>query len=239
MLDIDKVRTEGLRILARRSALTESDWFNLLEARRVLLEPYLREMTLKTLGDLKIVRNHQCERPLRKGGMEEKFTKKDLPLSWVESTPIVEGIFSLDTRGIFPNDEVYFGGHFHWDFIRAPKRIAAVGEVLKFWGLTRNNQWILVELPITYHMVTYHSMPGTLLKERTEQRSKVEKVVVCESTPQEICQFCKVTPQWIWQRLGDVVREWVKHRQNLLSNVEELANIVQHEETMLEIIKPK
>lgn len=239
MLDIDKVRTEGLHILARRNALAEKDWFNLLEARRTLLEPHLREMTLKTLGDLMVVREHQYGRLLRKGGMEEKFIRKDLPLSWVESTPIVEGVFSLDTRGIFPNDEVYFGGHFHWDFIRASKQIAAVGEVLKFWGLTRNNQWILVELPITYLMVTYHRIPGTLLKERTEQRSKVEKVTVRESTPQEICQFCKVTPQWIWQRLGDVVRKWVKHRRQLLSNVEQLADVIRHEETMLEIIKPK
>lgn len=249
MLNKDEVRIRGLRIrglriLARRDALTETDWFNLLEARRALLELHLREMTLKTLGDLKIIyddlnRGVGNGRPLRMGGMVEKFTKKDLPLHWVESTPVVEGNFSLDTRGIFPDDEAYYHGHFKWDFIRIPPRVEAVGQVTKFWGLTRNNQWILVEFPIRYRMVTYPALPGTCCKERTEKRSEVERVIVRESTPAEICQFCEITPQWIWQRLGDAAQAWVNHRRYLLSNAEQLVEVIKREETMLDITAPR
>jgi len=237
MNEYDERRTRGLRILARRNALTEEEWFNLLEARRAFLEPHLRDMTLKSLGELKIVGDdlNKCPdgRPLRKGGMEEKFTRSGFPMNWVEWEPDVEGDFSLNTRGIFPDDEVYYHGHFHWEHIFGPNgEVPAKGLITWFWGLTRNNQWILVEYPIKYLMVTYPQVPGTLIKEHTERRARVEKVIVRESTPSEICQICEVTPEWIWQRLGNVVREWVEHRLKVLSDAERLLKVIEQEEEM-------
>lgn len=214
---------KGPRIWARQNALTETDWFNLLEERRALIEPHLREMTLKALGDLKIVSWGLCKsnerRPLRMGGMVEKVEKftKGPPLNpyWTAAElKAVEGNFPLETRGIFADDDIYYHGHFKWDIMRASGKIEAVGEILKFWGLTRNNQWIRAEATIRF------------FDDRREHLSEVKKLTVHESTPSEICQFCDITPQWLWQRLGDAIHAWVKHRERLLSKAEQLFEVI-------------
>lgn len=227
---------KGLRILARQNALTNSDWFDLLEERRALLAPHLRDMTLESLGDLKIVRSDTRDvRTLRMGGLavvpHAHSDSHREPCMLKETNPH----FPFDTRGIFPDDKVFYHGHFKWDYVRAPGRAEAVGHVLKFWGLTRNNQWIKIEVPIRYYTQPHN--PG--YDDRPEMRAWVEKVVVSESTPLEICTLCEITPQWIWQRLGNAVKMWVKHRQRLFSNVKQLAEVVRHEEAMFDIIASK
>ena len=234
-----RVKEEGVRILARRDVLTEEDWFKLLEARQTLLEPYLRKMTLKSLGDLKIVRDHlhQCEKILRKGGLYQTTVPSS---RWEMGVPPVKGeeCFSLDTRGIFPNDEMFHEGHFNWKPIWSPEgKPPSTGSVTRFWGLTRNNIWIKVEVLITYHPVMHHGVADTDLNDYTEQKPGVELVSIDESTPLEICKFCEVTPRWLWQRLGDVVREWEKQRRQLFSEAQELADIVRSEETIMRIVE--
>ncbi|MBI2049201.1 MAG: hypothetical protein HYT29_02090 [Parcubacteria group bacterium] len=231
--------TKGLRIWARQNTLTETDWFNLLEERRTLLEPHLREMTLKALGDLKIVNgDHQSRRSLRMGRMVQKvYHPRGRYCSyWVaDELKAVEGHFPLETRGIFPDDDIYYHGHFKWDCVRTPGRIEAVGEILKFWGLTRNNQWIKAEATVRFFT------PAHVAKhdERPEQIREVQKLIVSESTPSEICQFCGVTPRWIWQRLGDVAQEWVTHRRQLLLKAEQLAEVIKQENALADIVAPQ
>lgn len=216
--------------MARQNTLTETDWFNLLEERRNLLAPHLREMTLKALGDLNIVRYcNKDVRPLRMGGVIErvsKFAPYRHYLDW-GGPKIVEGNFPLETRGIFANDDIYYNGHFKWDFIRAPGRIEAVGEIVKFWGLTRNNQWIKAEATIQF------------FDDRNEHLVEVQKLTIYESTPEEVCQFCGVTPRWLWQQLGDAVEAWVTHRKRLLSKAEQLFEVIKQENVLADIVAPQ
>ena len=232
----------GLNILARRNVLTETDWFDLLLERRTLLEPYLREMTLKTLGDLKVVndRSGNERRPLRMGGMVKKILSKNLQSGyrpyWIaDKLETVEGNFPLETRGIFPDDDIYYHGHFKWDFIGITGRVDAVGEILRFWGLTRNNQWIKAEA--TIHFSNHPSVP--VFDRDLGKMAEVLKLTVSESTPSEICQFCRVTPRWLWQRLSDAVEAWVKHREHLLSNAEQLFEVIKQENTLASIVAPQ
>lgn len=229
--------TGGLRILARQNALTETDWFDLLEQRRTLIEPYLREMTLKSLGDLEIVRDQKgdraSKRPLRMGAMVKK-TCCDPPHKYREAAPLMnaEGDFSLDTRGIFPDDEVYHNGHFKVEFVFEGGLVPASGVVTKFWGLTRNNQWIMAECTERYFNQTRYFKCGHWM----ERRSEVVKFIVSASTPQEICRFCGITPQWMWQRLGGAVEAWLRHREDLLARAEQLVEIINSEKLMVNII---
>jgi hypothetical protein len=230
-MEVDMNHTGGLRILTRRGALTETNWFDLLEERRILIEPYLREMTLKTLGDLKIVHQElygQATRcPLRMGAMIEK-TYCDPPYrKYREAAELtgVEGDFPLDTRGIYPDDDgVYYYRHFKTN-----------GCVIRFWGLTRNSEWINAECTVRRFEQARHAGHD----ERLDRRSEVVKFIVSASTPQDICQFCGITPQWVWQRLGDTVEAWLKHRQLLLARVEQLVKVIDHEKLMVNIIAQK
>ena len=233
--------TKSLRILARQNALTKEDWFILLEERRKLLAPHLREMSLKALCDLTIVCGARGRRrPLRMGGVVERFTK-DIPYrSYVEECAldiVIEGnsSFNFETRGIFPDDDVYYRGHFKSDFIRASGKVEAVGETVRFWGLTRNNKWITVETTIRF--ISQPRDPR--YDENFEDTPEVERLTIHESTPAEICQFCGVTPRWLWQRLGDAVHTWATHRKLLLSQAEALNGTIRQEETLVNIIAPQ
>lgn len=196
-------RVGGLRILARRDALTDKDWFNLVEERRALIESHLRDMTLKSLGDLKIIGDDRQKlpfgRPLRLGAMVEKTYSTPPHRKYREASElkIAEGPFSLETRGIWPDDEVYYHGHFKWEHIPKPGgQMGSSGLILRFWGLTRNNQWLKAEMTESYFEQERHAGHD----DRPEQRSEVVKLVTSESSPEEICQFCGITPRWIWQR---------------------------------------
>lgn len=239
---LNTARTAGLRILARRDALTDTDWFNLIEERRALIEPHLRDMTLKSLGDLKIVRDyqggHRSERPLRMGAMVEETYSSPPYHKYRKASElkIAKGPFSLDTRGIFPDDDVYYNGHFKWEHIyRGDGQAGAIGLTIWFWGLTRNNEWL--KAVCTEKYFTQPLRAG--VDEREEQRSEVVKFIATESTPEEICLFCDITPQWMWQRLGDAIEAWVKHRRHLLSDAERLVEVINHEKMMLGIITSK
>ncbi len=206
-----------------------TDWFDLLEARRILIERHLRDMTLKSLGDLKIIDDgYGGRRTLQTGGLEI------VPLLHSEvyrqpCTPKTVSLdFPLETRGIFSDDEIFFHGHFNWDV----SHISHDG-VLKFWGLTRNNQWVRVE--VTTKTYTQVRCPEQDL--RPMEVTGVEKVFAVESSPSEIQQLHGFTPQWIWQRLGDAVKKWSEHRQKLLSETQQLARIIAHEEVMLGLLK--
>lgn len=227
---------KGLRILARRDALTESDWFDLLEKRRSLLELYLRWMTIKSLGDLMIVRDEMHHaRKLSVGAMVElsngavAYRRYRVP----GKLKSVEGDFSLDTRGIFPDDEVYHHGHFTTTNLFDGYKLPASGRLTRFWGLTRKGQWIKVEC--VENFFKQDRVPE--YDKRQVQCSEVVRLTVSESTPQEICEFCRLTPRWIWSRLGDVVEKWVEDRMSLLEDAEELASVIKAEKMLLDIIE--
>ena len=228
---------EGLRILARQNALTEDDWFNLIGGRRALLEPYLRNITLKALGDLKIIYDDETGsgagygRMLRDGGLAVVQGKHGEFLD--TCAPTMNSDFPLDTRGIFPDDDVYYGEHFKYNF-REKGETEAVGEI-KFWGLTRNNEWIVVEVKIKKYS-TQSRIPDDH-SDPLGQRAEVEKVWVRKSNPREICAICKITPKWMWLRLGTVGKEWALHRQRLLLKAEQLAEVIKCEEMILGVIK--
>ena len=149
---------------------------------------------------------------------------------------IAEGPFSLETRGIWPDDEVYYHGHFKWEHISKPGgQMGSLGLILRFWGLTRNNQWLKAEMTENYFEQERHAGHD----DRPEQRSEVVKFVTSESSPEEICQFCGVTPRWIWQRLSDSVEKWLEHRKHQLSAAPHLVDIFNYEKTILDIVAPK
>ena len=139
--------------------------------------------------------------------------------------------FTLDTRGIFSNDEVFYHGHFMRDFTDSTTNPGTKDITIKFWGLTRNNEWIRVEVPIKSYVQLCN--PG--IDNRQHVRVGVKKVVVYESNPQEICELYGFTPKWIWKELGDATNVWIEHRRKLLLEAERLGEVVRYEEMMLDI----
>ncbi len=204
----------GLEILARRDgrcALHETDWLKLVETRLEMIKPYLRDMTLKSLGDIRMINDY--------------FGTHDLN----RDEPKVSGEkFNLATRGIFPNND-------NWAGIASVEHdrgdgMSAIAITHKFWGFTRDGEWIIVEVfsTIGYEPYKYEG--------RTEQVQRVKTVKIEESTLVDACLFCKRSPQDIWKRLGEIVKKWAEHRKSLYEDAQCLEEEVLREEAFIELL---
>jgi hypothetical protein len=221
------MESKGLRLLARQDELTEQDWFELLEARRELIAPHLRDMTLKALGDLKIVEQDQrggtWRRELRQGGLLERAHPD--PQQGIHYEPEALNHPQLGIRGIFPDDDLYYHGHFNW-------RYTVGGMETRFWGLTRSDEWITIKC-IESH---FHQHMRNGLSDRTEKKTRVNELIVAEATPEEICESQNITPRWLWERLGTVVDAFVEHRTRALGKARELKLALDQENIMVKIV---
>ncbi len=201
----------GLAILARRDALTQDDWRDLVEARLKMIEPHLRDMTLKTLGDIRMIHDY--------------FGAHDLK----RDNPRVDGgKFDLATRGIFPNDD-------SWAGIASVEHdrgggMSAIATTHKLWGLTRDAGWIAIEVYSTIGQEPYKRQG------RTEEVQRVRTVKIRPSTLSEVCVFCKRPPYDIWRRLGEVVKNWTAHRKQLYEATRSLERDVLREEAVLGLL---
>lgn len=200
---------EGLRILARREPLTEQDWLELLEARRSRLADYMREMTLRTLGEIRFVKDYFGEHSLLK----------------YKDTLLVCGDprFNLETRGIFPSDQSYAT-------VAKIERLSRTESIERFWGLTRDGVWISIEAVVKCKSVPYKS-PG-----RSEESATVTSVTIRETTPEEIFKFCGRTVKDLWARLGQAAEEWERHRYVLYGGAKMLADLIRAENELLKIV---
>ncbi|MDO8495649.1 MAG: hypothetical protein Q7S32_04030, partial [bacterium] len=121
--------TAGLELLIREEQLTDEQWRDLVTARRSLVRPFLDSFTLPELCALRCVMI---------GGHESE----------IGSCSRVTGNnrFSLKTQGIFGviSKESIPGSGYQ----SGPGERACPDGVMKIWGLTRGDYWILVTIDL-------------------------------------------------------------------------------------------
>lgn len=210
--------TERVISLARRTRITDADWLELLQERANALKGSLHDMTLRPLDDIKFMHDYFHEHAL----------KKDKPRL---ISP--DRRFSLDMRGIFPSDRSW-GKVASTTYHRAspdlePNRCAprVIGSTERFWGLSRNGEWVGIEVYVA-HLEEPYKTPG-----RTEKVVRAQTVSIVEYPLSELCGFAQRSPRAIWDRLGEVVDDWVKHRQLLLHDAENMQEFFAHETAIL------
>jgi hypothetical protein len=186
----------------------------LVQARLGMIEPHLRDMTLKALGDIRMIHDYFGTHDL----------KRDEP-------EVTGGKFSLATRGIFPNDD-------SWAGVASVEHdrgggLSAIATTHRLWGLTRDGEWIAIKVYSTIGQEPYK------YKGRTEQVQRVKTVKIEPSTLAEVCVFCKRSPQDIWKRLGEIIKKWADHRKNLYEDAKDLEEEVLREEVLLELVLKK
>jgi hypothetical protein len=198
------------KVLARRGPLTSGDWLQLLEERRCLLKEHLRDMTLKTVGEIPFIHDYFGYHPLKR---------------YAETVRLVgNSHFNLDTRGIFPPSNGL------GTLVAKHERLENRRSVERFWGLTRGGVWISIETHVISSMKPY-KYPG-----RTEEVAEAVTVAIEECTPEEICAFYVCTPKYLWERLGEAVYEWATHRRHLLAHAEAVACVVEAEKMLLQLV---
>lgn len=216
--------TERVISLARRTRITDADWLELLQERADALKESLRSMTLRQLDEIKFIHDYFHEHGLR----------KDNP-----RLISADDRFSIDMRGIFPSDRSW-GSVSHTTHHRAspdlePNRCAprVIAMTERFWGLSRNGEWVGIEVYVAHSEEPYKN-PG-----RTERVARAQTVSIHEYPLAELCEFSQRHPRVIWDRLGEAVDEWVRHRQALLDEAERIQELFNHESSLLNTIAPR
>ncbi len=148
----------GLALLARRDALTEADWYAMVNTRVSMLKPHLRDMTLKSIGDI------QLSTP--RGSLHS--LKMDNPKQY--------GKFSLSTRGIFQREN---------SFRSIPSNREILHH--RLWCLTREVEWLTIEVGSIY-VDEITRLEAFLKFENIQiETSNLKKVChFCKCTPEKI-----------------------------------------------------
>jgi hypothetical protein len=223
-----------LNILARQGGLTENEWLDLLEIRREDIRPHLHDMSLRALGDLGVVnddRGRYPGRPLRKGGMRRMLELEGGDYHEPSELDFLDrDDSSLELRGIFPDDRDAHS--FHVEFAKG-KEPPTFDSVIRFWALTRSNEWILVEIEERSFV-----QPKTPGRDRTqERRTEIVGLHVTQKTPQEICIACNTTLAKMWYELGKFVGKWAEQRRLLFSTAQDLSLRFDMEKLIVGVIK--
>jgi len=202
--------TTGLKLLVRKSQLTNKDWIALVEARQKFIKPHLDSFTLIMLGQLECLRMEHYQHDLALDG---------------PSIQSPEG-FSLETQGIFriqPFDAIeYFPNTGH-----RPGRggIAVPDGIKRIWGLTRAGSWVVAK-------VSFVGQAG--YKERGRERA-----TNVEIRPFDLAGMIaetKESPQRIFTELGMAVKRWEERRRQLHNEARRLCDQFEIEAYMLSLI---
>jgi hypothetical protein len=190
--------------LVRRDALTLKEWLVIIEERRALMQPHLRDMNLRTIGKLPAVSYMRGTRVLE------------------SHNPIVEGDFDLSMKCAFPEGGGLYSGTIpsKLDHIYDPPGSSpAAGVRERFWGLARSGDFVVIEA-----LVWFERLYGR------DEKITVEKVSVRKCPLPELFPYMKVEPEKVWLQLGRVVKDWHKARESLLWDSAKLAKTVKAEE---------
>ena len=196
-----------MRILARQTALSHSDWSNLVEERRFLIEPHLRVMDLTPIGQLRMV---QYDRSLTTNTLED-----DNPELIANPANLTLKTRCLYARGEgFYSDKIPLTSCDH--IFDPPGSCPAVGAVERFWALSRSGTWLAVEVTCQFP--------------KDQNKARVIKVIIRQRTFADLLSEVKTTPKEIWLQLGLAVRDWHRRREHLLSQSRVLAELFSFEE---------
>jgi hypothetical protein len=209
--------TERIIDLARRTVITDADWLVLLQERADALKPVLHQMTLRQLDEVQFMNDYFHEHGLRKDKPQLISTDER---------------FSIEMRGIFPKDRSWASVS-STTYERPPQGGRATAATHRFWGLSRNGEWVAIEAYVTHSEEPYKD-PG-----RTEHVERAKTVSIAECSLADLCEFSSRHPRLIWDRLGEVADDWVKHRQSLLADAERIQELFEHEAAILRIIARK
>lgn len=200
-----------IKILARQNALTEEEWQKLFEARLEMIKPHLRDMTLKSIGDLAIVKDYFGDHALKRDNPDiDRFD-----------------CFDLETRGFFPSHVT------STEYLQREDSGYTTAYILKMWGFTRNNEWIIIEVYITTSLEPY-KYPG-----RTERVARARRVTIRKSSFDKIRVFSQKTHQYFWEQLGILIKDWACSRKHFYEIAHRLELQVEHEEKLLEYVPQK
>ena len=200
--------TRGLSALVRQSPLTNEDWFNLVEARRELIKPYLDSFTLPELGSLKCLRSelsfaHSLRHDAPKCSGDQRLSLA------------TQGIFCEQPYGAI--EKIPNSG-----YCAPPGGVSCPSGTKLIWGLTRTNLWVLAR-------ICFVGESG--YKERGYERAQT--VEISESNPVEIAARTKEKLERMWEELGKAIKEWAQRRKQLCDEAANLSMMVGIEELAL------
>lgn len=199
----------ALDLLVRQQPLTEKEWIELLERRRRLIKPHLNSFTLTELGRFPCLLRY---------------------IQWVgirEAQHPNCGLTAYGTGGKSLEDALKTQGIFGFDTdsdILTPDRTPMYNCRRFLWGLSRSGKWMLIE-------IWFLRGGSPDLPTDGVYAFKIQTVPV-----EDLLTIQHLQLRDVWLGLGEAVAQWMKKRQELLDDAEELADQVNLEESLINLL---
>lgn len=201
--------SHGAGLLLRTTRLSSEEWIQLVESRRLLLNPYLKCFSLKCLSESGYL--HQ------EGGSH--VLADDEPEVDAE-----EGL-SLDTQGIFDRSKYTHIYGRQWSSVDSRERLP-IGGSFCLWGLSRKAEWVVA--CVEYNIDRQHRGPFY------ERATKI--TIRRYATIGELVKAVDIEPRRVWELLGRTVSAWTEARLKLYAKAARLQAIVEAESAAVDKI---
>lgn len=192
--------TYGADLLLRTDPLGHEEWMQLLESRRLLLKQHLDKFSLERLGEIECLSSESHYHKINQDHPEV----------------VAEADLDLDTQGIFGRGETTF------EQVKVPSapwsgwgpETETLGGVVNLWGLSRKGEWLVIQ-------VEFKREPG--YKNRGNDRAV--RVTAKTTTVSELAEVA-LSPQYVWDQLGQTVAQWTEQRLRLYLQANELLAVI-------------
>lgn len=203
---------DAIRILVdKKPDIDQDKWIRLIESRRERMSRHFDSSTLHELG-------------------QELWMVSD-PSNWFhhqlrKDVSEVQGEgFSIKTQGIFQfqnpwNEEA---GEEVSDINSG---IMVIKGVRRAWGLTRSNQWVLVEVEFVRDFAGGY-----------KGREKATSVSVVQMELSEILKKTKFPPKKIYDRLEEIIKSWYETRERSYHEMKRLFEDMRVENSILGLFR--
>ncbi|MDD5693507.1 MAG: hypothetical protein PHU86_03485 [Patescibacteria group bacterium] len=208
-----------MELMFKGRRFSESQWYELVQARVDQIKPHLDTFTLIEFGRFEFLRGESSHLwPLSSlcSCSAEDFTD--------ETGVAIKNVLKM--QGLF---WAPYSGHQLFqepDPLRKGLCLPYPGGVKLVYSLTRKGNWVLIE-------VYYKGSPG--YKGRGQEIAT--KIVIKDSDVPTICEKVKIKPKQIWLSLGKAMKDWARTRERIFREAQSIAFETQFLEDLVSHMK--
>lgn len=198
---------DPLKLLFRKKPLRLEDWLILVETRAEQVKPLLKISSLPELGHTRCLRLHSI--------------RDDHPLEFDSPRLIgVNGLsLTLKTQGVF---SVGYKKHYPGTGYKAPPGdVSYPNGYMALWGFTRDGEWVVAT--VNFVGVSDYKYGKEVAK----------SVKILQTNLASVVNSTGVEPETIWDKLGEVVWELTRRREQLYKNALNFAQSIERQDFVI------
>jgi hypothetical protein len=199
------MKTKTPAFLARQYALSDREWIELIKVQAAGIGKNLHNLTLKPLGELRIIFDDYGRHSLRDNSGKCGFARG------YESFRNIRGIYPPEDDRISVNEFIYAGSD--------TQNSKPIGVIQRLWGFSESKSWFIVEVRSD---ITYVNQHPHLNRRWVPKQVEVEGVELDD----KFFKFIGLTPRKFWHLFTCSLEQVLKKRREYLNDVLEMEGFI-------------